>query len=71
MSKCSEWLKGYLSAGMSECNGVREAAETAGFTRRELKSAREELGVKTWHQVDKEGYSRIDNWFWYLPEDEE
>ena len=60
VSKCSEWLKGHLSPGMSECNGVRESA----------KAARKELGVKTWHQIDTEGYPKIENWFWYLPEDE-
>ena len=45
VSKCSEWLKGHLSAGMSECNGVRESAKAAGFNRKELKAARKELGV--------------------------
>lgn len=70
VSKCSEWLKGHLSAGMSECNGVRESAKAAGFNRKELKAARKELGVKTWHQIDTEGYPKIENWFWYFPEDE-
>ena len=71
VSKCSEWLKGHLSAGMSEYNGVRESAKEAGFNHKELKAARRELGVKTWHQIDTEGYPSIENWFWYLPEGEE
>lgn len=70
MSKCGEWLREYLSPGMSECSGVREAAKAAGFTSEELKSARKELGVRTWHQIDTEGYPRIDNWFWGLPEEQ-
>lgn len=68
MENCTAWLKRHLAPGASECSGVREAAVEAGFTCRELKAARKELGVKTWHQVDEYDGQRIDNWFWYLPE---
>lgn len=69
MGDCTVWLKRYLALGMSECSAVRADAFAAGFTKAELKAARKELGVKTWHQIDTLEEPRIDNWFWYLPED--
>ena len=35
-----------------------------GFTGAELKEARKNLGIKTFHQFDEDGAS--ENWFWYL-----
>ena len=69
MSQCAEWLKGYLRQEMAEVNAARNDALEAGFTRRELKEARRELGVKTHHQIDVVAEPKVDNWFWYLPED--
>lgn len=69
MSKCAEWLKAYLAPNMSEVNATREDARKAGFTKAELKSARKELGVKTFHQYDMTVEPWVENWFWYLPED--
>lgn len=43
---------------------VREAAKKQGFKRSELKAARKELGVKTFHQFDEDGPTP--NHFWYL-----
>lgn len=70
MENCAVWLRRYLAPGMSECGAVREDAFVAGYTRAELKAARKELEVKTWHQIDTLEEPRIDNWFGYLPEDE-
>lgn len=69
MENCTVWLKRYLNCGMSECGAVRSDALAAGYTKAELKAARKELGVKTWHQIDTLEEPRIDNWFWYLPEE--
>ena len=69
MTRCAEWLKGYLSSDMSEVNATRSDALKAGFSKAELKEARKELGVKTFHQFDLTAEPRVENWFWYLPED--
>lgn len=71
MDSCKNWLKNLLSCGMSEYRGVKASAVEAGYTKGMLREARKELGVKTWHQVDTDANPRIDNWFWYLPEDEQ
>ena len=71
MSDCAVWLKKILSCGASEYKVVLESAEEAGFSKAEVRKARKELGVKTWHQVDGEGTDRLENWFWFLPEDQE
>lgn len=63
---CQEWLKKYLTdeGGFVLCDRVREEAKKMGFSRRDLKAARECLGVKTFHQFDECGAT--DNWFWRL-----
>lgn len=70
ISPCGQWLRENLSGGMASCDYVRQEATEEGFTKKELKAARIEIGVKTRHEVDTCGEPRIDNWFWYLPEDE-
>ena len=69
MDDCAKWLKSLLSCGMSEYKGVILSALEAGYTKGMLRKARKELGVKTWHQIDTDADPRIDNYFWYLPED--
>ena len=39
-------------------------AAAHGYSKAELKAARKELGVKTYHQFDEDGATA--NWFWYL-----
>lgn len=62
---CRKWLEKLLwEEGTVLCDDVRERAEKNGFTRRDLKIARKELGVKTYHQtIDGK---TTENWFWYL-----
>ena len=64
--QCRTWLKKYLAdeGGFVLCDTVREEAKKMGFSRRDLKAAREYLGVKTFHQFDE--YGATDNWFWCL-----
>lgn len=63
--KCREWLREKLEDGRIHlCEDVRGAALEAGFTRAELRQARKEIGVKTFHQFDEDGGTQ--NWFWYL-----
>lgn len=69
LSPCGQWLYENLSGGAASCDYVRREALEAGFTKNELKAARAEIGVKTRHEVDTCEAPRIDNWFWYLPED--
>lgn len=65
LENCKNWLKEYLiKNGSTECSFVKEEAKEAGFTKQEIKLARKELGVKTWHQFDEDGATP--NWFWHL-----
>lgn len=65
MNDCKEWLSCLLKdTGLCLCDDVRDAAKEMGFTRQELKDARSQLGVKTFHQFDEDGATG--NWFWYL-----
>ena len=63
MSKCAEWLKDFIGTDGCEYQFVKEHAFEEGFTKKELKEARRELGVKTRHLTDED----VENWFWYLP----
>ena len=58
------WLKNLLNRDAVLCEIVRREAAAAGFTKRDLRTARAILGVKTYHQIDGD----VSNWFWYLPE---
>ena len=60
-----KWLEKLLrTEGTILCDDVRIRALKNGFTRKELKSARKKLGVKTFHQTIDGKTS--ENWFWYL-----
>lgn len=62
---CKNWLENLLKDGEGHlCDDVREAAKKQGFKRSELKAARKELRVKTFHQFDEGGPTP--NHFWYL-----
>ncbi len=59
------WLREKLSDGeLHLCESIREAAKKAGISMKDLKVARKDLGVKTYHQFDECG--QTPNWFWYL-----
>lgn len=64
-ARCKKWLEKILkdNEGML-CEEVRNLRVKKRFTRGELKRARVELGVKTYHQFDE--YGATDNYFWYL-----
>lgn len=63
--ECKDWLKGRLRDGECHlCDTIRSEASQEGFKKSELKKARKELGVRTWHQFDGDGAT--ENWFWYL-----
>lgn len=62
---CEKWLFELLAdLDYHLCDDVREKAQKAGYTKKELKDARKSLCVKTYHQFDEEGATP--NWFWYL-----
>lgn len=66
--RCEEWLEDLLGDGcLHLCDDVRTAAKKKGFSRKQLKSAKENLGVRTHHQFDEVG--QTPNWFWYTEED--
>ncbi len=59
------WLQEKLSDGeLHLCESIREAAKEDGISKKDLKAARKELGVKTHHQFDE--YGETPNWFWYM-----
>lgn len=59
-NECTEWLAKFLSQnGAMGCEAVRQAASKAGFSRKNLRNARYEIGVKT-----------ITQSAWALPEDD-
>jgi hypothetical protein len=62
--KCKIWLKEHLIKSTGPVEEVRREAILKGFSRKVLKQARKELGVKTFHQFD-EGKATA-NWFWYF-----
>lgn len=65
---CVKWLRLELKDGDPHlCEDIRKRAKESGFTGLELKAARKNLGVKTFHQFDENGAS--ENWFWYLEDD--
>lgn len=61
---CKTWLREYLSQNAGHSEYIRDEAENRGFTKRQLRDARKELGVKTYHQFDEDGATQ--NWFWYI-----
>lgn len=61
---CKKWLREYLPHNTGLVEAVREEAKLKGFSKAVLKSARNELGVKTFHQFDENGDTG--NYFWYL-----
>lgn len=62
---CDAWLRLQLQdREIHLCDDIRKKAKKRGFTKQELKAARKEMGVKTFHQFDEDGAT--ENWFWYL-----
>ena len=61
ISYCAQWLREYLqNKGRSNVKDIQIAAKKMGWIRKELKEAKGEIGVKTFHDQSH------DNWFWYL-----
>lgn len=61
---CLQWLESVLQDHeIHLCDAVREKAKRAGYSKIELKQARNRLDVKTFHQFDESGST--ENWFWY------
>jgi hypothetical protein len=62
---CEKWLRSELRDGeLHLSENIREKAKESGFTGAELRTARKNLGAKTFHQFDEDGAT--ENWFWYL-----
>jgi hypothetical protein len=65
---CRTWLLGLLDERIpTDSEDVKRWAAEMGYTKSDLKKARQELGVRTEHQDGTE--FRREKWFWYLPED--
>ena len=68
---CKDWLAERLGKRGTEmpCDLIREEAKAAGYTKAQLKAARRELGVKTFHWFESSKDTEV--WFWFLPTKEE
>ena len=65
---CKTWLALYLSDGQVHLTtAVSQKEKALGYSKSELREARKELGVKTFHQFDE--FGDTENWFWHM-EDE-
>ncbi len=61
---CKDWLsKKLANNAIFLCDDVKQDAKKSGYTKSELKEARKELNVKTFHQFDEDGSTP--NWFWH------
>lgn len=68
MKNCVEWLRWYLKGTHGvRCEEVRVMANSAGYTKGQLKDARKVLGVKTQSIFDRG--DPLDIHYWYLPEE--
>jgi hypothetical protein len=65
MNKCEKWLKEYLGSKSILCEVVRTEAKRKGFAAKELKDARKNLGVSTYHEFDRVG-NATEEWYWSL-----
>ena len=62
---CKKWLSDYLKKQRGALvEETKIEAKKQGFGKSDLKQARKEIGVKTFHQFDE--YGETPNWFWYL-----
>ena len=60
-----------VTGSAAVCDGIREDAKKAGFSRKDLKQARKALGVKTYHDADDESGELVPQWFWYRKEEDQ
>ena len=66
MKDAARWLKAYLLLhGPVETKKVREAAAKLGYTRGELRKAKNDLDVVTTNNWAAD--HQTDEWFWSLP----
>lgn len=64
------WLRDYLRDGAKEVSEIRAAAKAAGYTRGELREAKQICRVWTTNNRSR-SQPTADKWFWALPESEE
>lgn len=64
-----DWLREYLSSGSKEVTEIRLAAKAAGYSRGDLREAKQICGIQVTNNWPS---SRMgtDQWFWKLPEDD-
>ena len=63
---CDDWLGAFLSEGHRSSTAVLEAAQAAGFSRNQVRRAKNRIGAVT----RKAGYARDGEWTWTLDTDE-
>lgn len=64
-----DWLRGYLHDGPRGVDEIRAAAREAGYTRGDLREAKQICGIlvtNNWTPI----HPVTDRWFWRLPEEE-
>ena len=58
------WLKDLLATGPRPAKEVMTEGKEAGFTEKQIRTARERLGIKP----ERHGYGKDGKWLWSLPE---
>ena len=63
-----DWLREYLSGGAKEVTEIRLAAKAAGYSRGDLREAKQICGIRVTNNWSPSKMG-TDQWFWKLPED--
>ena len=64
-----DWLREYLREGPREVGEVRLAAKAAGYTKGDLREAKQICGIRVTNNWTP-GHPVTDRWFWRLLEEQ-
>ena len=64
-----DWLREYLQDGPKEVSEIRAAAKGSGYSRGDLREAKQICGIRTTNNWTPE-HPFTDRWYWSLPEGE-
>ena len=67
---CRAWLSGILADGEPHnVEDIRAERKKAGYTKAEVKAAKDTLGVISFNDANVQGGPAL-NWYWQLPKEE-
>ena len=65
-----DWLRDHLCDGPKEVSDIRIAAKAAGYSRGDLREAKQIRGIRVTNNWAPE-HPSTDRWYWHLPGDED